>query len=286
LEWDVKLYLSLNGAVHDAAIAAWGMKREYDSARPITMIRYMASQGQSSNPSLPSFNANGLPLEQDLVELVTADSIAHGGRHRNAYLLANQDHNGDFFPFFTEQDLVGKVVIHAWNHAPANPDTEISGADWILGEYWLPYQSENFVTPAFPGYVSGHSTFSRSAAEVMSGFTGSPYFPGGLAEVTLTPDFLKFEDGPTQSVTLQWVSYFDAADEAGVSRRWGGIHPEMDDLPGRVMGHSIGLAAYARASNLFAGVPEPSSSFLTLLALGLIGIRKRSSEYCKFLRSY
>ena len=39
LEWDVKLYLALNGAVHDAAIAAWGAKRHYDSARPISMIR-------------------------------------------------------------------------------------------------------------------------------------------------------------------------------------------------------------------------------------------------------
>ncbi|MEP7082789.1 MAG: DUF6851 domain-containing protein, partial [Chloroflexota bacterium] len=34
LEWDVKLYLALNGAVHDAAIAAWGLKGFYDSARP------------------------------------------------------------------------------------------------------------------------------------------------------------------------------------------------------------------------------------------------------------
>ncbi|HEY0442723.1 MAG TPA: hypothetical protein VGC90_00720, partial [Candidatus Limnocylindrales bacterium] len=41
LEWDVKLYLALNGAVHDAAIAAWGLKGHYDSVRPISMIRYM-----------------------------------------------------------------------------------------------------------------------------------------------------------------------------------------------------------------------------------------------------
>jgi hypothetical protein len=65
---------------------------------------------------------------------------------------------------------------------------------------------------------------------------------------------------------LQWVSYFDAADEAGISRRWGGIHPEMDDLPARVIGHSIGLSAFRRASELFAGVPEPSSLALMLLA--------------------
>jgi hypothetical protein len=48
LEWDVKLYLALNGALHDAAIAAWGIKAHYDYVRPITAIRYMASCGQSS----------------------------------------------------------------------------------------------------------------------------------------------------------------------------------------------------------------------------------------------
>ena len=62
LQWDVKLYLALNGAVHDAAIAAWGLKGHYDSIRPISMIRYMGGLGQSSNPSGPSYNRNGLPL--------------------------------------------------------------------------------------------------------------------------------------------------------------------------------------------------------------------------------
>jgi hypothetical protein len=53
LEWDVKMYLTLGGALHDAAITAWGMKGEYDSARPISFIRYMGQLGQSSDPELP-----------------------------------------------------------------------------------------------------------------------------------------------------------------------------------------------------------------------------------------
>ncbi|MCA9169468.1 MAG: hypothetical protein KDB23_17470, partial [Planctomycetales bacterium] len=90
LQWDVKMYLSLNGAVHDAAIAAWGIKREYDYVRPITKIRYQASLGQSTDASLPSYDADGLPLEAGLIELITAESIAPGGRHRNVYVNANQ----------------------------------------------------------------------------------------------------------------------------------------------------------------------------------------------------
>ena len=51
LEWDVKLYFALGGAVHDAAVAAWGAKGWHDYIRPISAIRYMAGNGQSSDPT-------------------------------------------------------------------------------------------------------------------------------------------------------------------------------------------------------------------------------------------
>jgi hypothetical protein len=70
LQWDVKLYLALNGAVHDAAIAAWGLKGHYDSSRPISLIRYMGGLGQSSDPSLSSYDPEGLPLVPGLIELI------------------------------------------------------------------------------------------------------------------------------------------------------------------------------------------------------------------------
>ena len=72
LEWDTKLYLALNGAVHDAAIAAWGLKGHYDSARPISLIRYMGGKGQSSDPAQPAYDPEGLPLEPGLVEVITS----------------------------------------------------------------------------------------------------------------------------------------------------------------------------------------------------------------------
>ena len=56
-----------------------------------------------------------------------------------------------------------------------------------------------------------------------------------------------FETGPTETVTLQWATYYDASDEAGISRLYGGIHPRMDDLPGRRIGSQIGRDAFARA---------------------------------------
>ena len=78
LQWDVKLYLALNGAVHDAAIAAWGLKGDYDGTRPISMIRYMGGLGQSSDPNGPSYDKEGLPLVPDLIQVVTSANSAPG----------------------------------------------------------------------------------------------------------------------------------------------------------------------------------------------------------------
>ncbi len=73
--------LALNGATHDAAIQCWGVKRFYDSVRPISMVRYMGGLGQSSDPTGPSYDPSGLPLVPGLIEVVTPGSCAPGQRH-------------------------------------------------------------------------------------------------------------------------------------------------------------------------------------------------------------
>jgi hypothetical protein len=117
----------------------------------------------------------------------------------------------------------------------------------------VPYQLPTFVTPAFAGYVSGHSTFSRAAAEVLTAFTGSSYFPGGLYEMPVPRGTLKIEQGPSRDLTLQWATYFDAADAAGTSRLWMGIHVPADDFAGRRVGAQCGKAAWERARRHFEG---------------------------------
>jgi hypothetical protein len=236
LEWDVKVYLALNGAVHDAAISAWGNKTVYDSARPISMIRYMSGLGQSSLPDGPSYHPLGIPLEEGVVEVITNESVAQGERH--AHL----------------EEHVGEIAVRAWLGNPEHPATETGGVGWILGENWLPFQKDTFVTPAFPGYFSGHSTFSRSAAEAMTFLTGSNFFPGGLSEFHAPADtFLGVEKGPTEPITLQWATYQDAADQAGLSRLYGGIHVRADDFAGRTLGYDIGLDAAALAEKYWNG---------------------------------
>jgi hypothetical protein len=235
LQWDVKLYLAVNGAVHDAGIAAWGLKGHYDSARPISMIRYMGGLGQSSDPALPSYNKEGLPLVPGLIELITKQTTAPGGPH-----AALKGHEGE-------------IAIRAWAGNPADPKTQVGGVTWIRAVDWVPYQLPTFVTPSFPGYVSGHSAFSRAAAEVLAGFTGSEYFPGGMSGYTIKAGSLKFEKGPTTDIHLQWATYYDASDQAGQSRLWGGIHTQADDFTGRIIGSECGKAAWALAQRYYNG---------------------------------
>ena len=229
LEWDVKLYFSLNAALHDAGCAAWSVKRHYNAWRPISAIRYCGGFGQSSNPELPSYHTNGLPLVPDLIELVTEGTAS--GRHAGL--------------------TPGKIAVLSWPGQPEDPATETSGVRWLHAEDWMTYQKKTFITPGFPGYISGHSTFSRSAAEVMTAVTGTKWFPHGLGTYTLPA--LVNEAGPTQPVTLEWASYFDAADQVGLSRIWGGIHPPADDIAGRLVGAQVGQTAWALAKKFFDG---------------------------------
>ena len=232
LEWDVKAYFALGGAMHDAAIAAWGIKGRYDTVRPVSALRAMASRGQSTDPALPSWAADGIPLKAGAIELVGAGDPLAGedGAH------------------------VGKVKLRAWR-GPAfidDPGSDAAGVGWILVENWWPYQRPSFVTPPFAGYVSGHSTFSRAAAEVLTALTGDPFFPGGMSGFRIAADdFLVFERGPSVDMTLQWATYRDAADQCSLSRIWGGIHPPVDDIPGRIVGARVGRDAYALALSYF-----------------------------------
>jgi hypothetical protein len=87
----------------------------------------------------------------------------------------------------------------------------------------------------------------------MTAFTGDAYFPGGLATYTAPAGSLGFEAGPTQDVTLEWATYYDAADQAGQSRIFGGIHITADDFAGRKLGSLCGKDAWDLAQQYFSG---------------------------------
>ena len=234
LEFDVRTYFTLGAAMHDSAIAAWSLKGAYDYIRPISALRYMASLGQSTDMSAANYHLHGVPLQPDFIETIQAGDPLAGNGGAN----------------------VGKIKARAWRGPDLirDPQTDTAGVGWILLENWWPYQRPDFVTPPFAGYVSGHSTFSRAAADVLTSLTGSEYFPGGLAEFTAIKDeFLVFEKGPSVDVTLQWASYRDASDQTSLSRIWGGIHPPVDDIPGRLVGSRVATRVLNKTQKYFNG---------------------------------
>jgi len=243
LEWDVKVYFALGGAMHDAAVVAWGIKGCYDYVRPVSAIRAMADIAYNAGIGDP----DAIPLDPGLVEVVQLGD-----------LITKPDANGRCTdpPAPAEAADVGKIKLYAW-HGPcaiSNPNFDRAGVGWILADNWWPYQRPTFVTPPFAGYISGHSTYSRTAAELLTLFTGDAYFPGGKSEFPAPRnEFLVFEDGPSVDMTLEWARYIDASDQCSLSRIWGGIHPPADDMPGRKIGMVLGPEAFNLAKRYFNG---------------------------------
>jgi hypothetical protein len=180
---DIQMFFLLSNALFDAGIAAWDAKKAYNSARPITAIRFLMN---------------------------------------------------------------GKTLLGYGTGGPA------AGLQSIAGESWTPFQPSSFPTPPFPEHVSGHSTFSAAAADVLSRFTGSDFlgwsYTQPVRSMTLDPAL------PTSDVTLHWSTFTDATNEAGISRLYGGIHFENANRAGLKLGRDVGAAVFARAERLWRGV--------------------------------
>ena len=153
--------------------------------------------------------------------------------------MLREDH-----PYVRENPQTGDLEIFSW----AGPDL---GQQWVTGSEWIPYQKISFVSPAFAEYVSGHSTFSTAAAEVLKRYTGSDNFG---ARHTQQPRTSTYESStPQQSVVLSWPTFSDAANESGISRLYGGIHFQPGDLNGRTMGRLVGDRVWDRAQYYING---------------------------------
>jgi hypothetical protein len=126
------------------------------------------------------------------------------------------------------------------------------GTQTIPGEQWQAYQTSAVPTPAFPEFTSGHSGFSAAAAEVLRSSTGSDVFGYSVAIKAGTS---RVEPGavPASDITLAWSTFSEAADQAGISRRYGGIHFKEGDLQSRAMGRKVGAQAWIKAQAYFSG---------------------------------
>ena len=139
--------------------------------------------------------------------------------------------------------------IRAWG-GPGKGTVEMDGSQWI------PYQLATFPTPPFPDYVSGHSTYSAAAARILALWTGSERFGHS---VTLAAGSSRIEPGltPAQPITLKWETFTEAANEAGMSGRYGGIYFTSADMAGRKLGRLVADRAWAKVQSYFNATNSP-----------------------------
>jgi hypothetical protein len=131
----------------------------------------------------------------------------------------------------------------------------------IAAALWVPYQMPNFVTPPFPDFVSGHSTFSQVLANIMTAWFGSAlpstqftltdaetvapvlqngtivtlgYWPVAAGASEIQPGVV-----PAAPLTLTFSSWQDLADSAGISRLYGGIHAQSANLGGKSLANAL-----------------------------------------------
>jgi hypothetical protein len=185
----------------------------------------------------------------------------------------NHDVDADTKMFFTLANALFDASIAAWDakryYDSVRPVTSVHslfqgqqifawagpylGTRWIPAEQWEPYQPATVVTPPFPEYISGHSTFSAAGAEIFRRFTGSDFFG---ASVVLLAGSSRIEPGatPASDITLRWQTFSAAADQAGLSRRYGGIHFARGDEVGRLVGRIVGEKAWDKAQSYIEGI--------------------------------
>jgi hypothetical protein len=242
--------------------------------------RYGSAQYSAQAQALLDLSA-GLTDERKMIAEYWADGprteLPPGHWNLFAQLVSRRDHHAhalerDVKLFFALTNAVSDAGCCAWDNKRAfnsvRPITAIrtlyrgrpvlawagpyQGTRLIDGATWFPYQPATFPTPPFPEYSSGHSSFSAAAAEILKLFTGSDRFG---ASVTLPAGSSRVEPGavPANDLALSWATFSEAADQAGLSRRYGGIHFEQGDLDARATGSTAAHLAWRKAEQYRGG---------------------------------
>ena len=189
-----------------------GIKGHYDSVRPVSAIRYMASKGQCTDPNLPSYHPEGLALIPGFVELIyPGDPLA--GYKMKIYIRS-------------KQKSMARANIH-WQC----PD-RCSRSRLGIGRLLVAISTTNVCDTAICGLYIRSLYLFRAAAEVMEKITGSPYFPGGLGEfVAKKNEYLVFEDGHQKTSNYNGPLTAMHQIQSSLSRIWGSIHPRQMIYP-------------------------------------------------------
>ena len=239
-----------------------------------------------------AFNA-GLTLEQKAIVEFMRDGPRSTGQSGHwlqfAQDVSRRDHHDldrDVKLFFAVGNTAFDAFIAAWDakraYDSSRPWTlirvmhkgeEISGylgackgTGHLPAEQWHPYSPPQFVTPPFPGYVSGHSTVSGACAKMLELFTGSDRYgawyrhrAGMYTEDGCAPADMQARGGVpaaqpgSPEVLLRMPTFSATAEMAGISRVMGGYHIQADNTAGLELGRSVATYSWPKYQAYFDG---------------------------------
>jgi hypothetical protein len=249
-----------------------------DQFRPPAPPKFDSEQLRKEVDEVVRFNAS-LTSEQKAVVEFMRDGPRSTGQSghwlRFAQDVSRRDKqtlDQDVKLFFAVSNVAMDAFIAAWEakryYDTSRPwtlvrqyyvDKEIDGwtgpgksPEKIASSKWHPYSPDTFITPPFPGYVSGHSTVSAACAKTLELFTGSDAFgfverrhPGILTE----PD----AEWAKSEVDLPLPTFTATAEMAGLSRVMGGYHIQADNIEGLTLGRKVAEFMWPRIQAYFEG---------------------------------
>ncbi|HEX8738196.1 MAG TPA: vanadium-dependent haloperoxidase [Pyrinomonadaceae bacterium] len=265
-----------------------------DQFRPAPPPKVGSEQLKKEVDEVLAFNGS-LNLEQKAIVEFMRDGPRSTGQSghwlRFAQAVSRRDKHGidkDVKLFFAVGNVAFDAFIAAWEakryYDSSRPWTLIryyykdktvkgwggvgKGVVALPASEWHPYSPLSFITPPFPGYVSGHSTVSAACAKVLELFTGSDNFgatetrhAGELTEPGVSCEVKQMIDGksPTTGisadgvVTLQLPTFTATAEMAGISRVMGGYHIQADNIAGLELGKKVALYVFPKTQSYFDG---------------------------------
>jgi hypothetical protein len=249
-----------------------------DQFRPPPPPKFGSDQLKKEVEEVVRFNATLTPEQKAVVEFMRDGprSTGQSGHWlRFAQDVSRRDRHTleqDVKLFFTVGNVAMDAFIAAWEakrfYDSVRPYTLVrlyhtddelegwagpgKGVTKMKSSAWVPYSPDTFITPPFPGYVSGHSTVSAACAKVLELFTGSDRFgfverraPGTLTEPEA--EWAKTE------VALDLPTFSATAEMAGISRIMGGYHIQADNIEGLKLGRKVAELEWPRIRAYFEG---------------------------------
>ena len=282
-----------------------------DQFRPGPPPLYGSEQLKEEVDECIELNASLNPEEKAIVEFMRDGprSTAQSGHWlKFSQVVSRRDRNDldtDVKLFFAIGNIEMDAFIAAWDskryYDSSRPWTLIrhyyagktikgwagpgKGVMDIPAEKWHPYSPASFVTPPFPGYVSGHSCASGAAAEMLKLFTGSDEckfvehrHAGEITEEGFSCREMQQLDGrplaeiigdehATCDVKLPIPTFSSAAEMAGISRVMGGYHIQADNIAGLKLGRDVAKYSWPIYQQYFNGTAKIVHGMGTAVAM-------------------